>query len=109
MAWNDYRQKWIMIAVQIGGSSLLGEVWYSEADQPQGPWPLACKIVTHKDYSFYNPRHHPYFDQSGGRLIYFEGTYADTFSGAKFPTPRYNYNQVMYRLDLADPRLKLPK
>jgi hypothetical protein len=21
--------------------------------------------------------------------------------------PRYNYNQLMYRLDLADPRLKL--
>lgn len=109
VAWNDYRQKWVMIAVQIGGTSLLGEVWYAEADVPQGPWLWARKIVTHNDYTFYNPKQHPYFAQDGGRVIYFEGTYADTFSGAKFPTPRYNYNQVMYRLDLADPGLKLPK
>ncbi len=108
VAWNAYRQKWVMIAVQMMGTSLLGEVWYSEADEPHGPWRWARKIVTHNDYTFYNPKHHPYFDQDGGRVIYFEGTYADTFSGAKFPTPRYNYNQVMYRLDLADTRLKLP-
>lgn len=109
VTWNAYRQKWVMIAVQIMGSSMLGEVWYSEADQPHGPWRWARRIVTHDDYTFYNPKHHPYFDQDGGRLIYFEGTYTDTFSGAKLPTPRYNYNQVMYQLDLADPRLKLPK
>ena len=109
VSWNDYRKKWVMIAVQIMGSSMLGEVWYSESDRPEGPWPWAVKVVTHDRYSFYNPRQHPYFAQAGGRLIYFEGTYADTFSGAPFPTPRYNYNQVMYRLDLADPRLKWPK
>jgi hypothetical protein len=27
------------------------------------------------------------------------------FSGNPDKTPRYDYNQVMYRLDLADPRL----
>lgn len=109
VAWNAYRMKWIMIAVQSMGTSPLGEVWYAEARRPHGPWPWARKIVSHDSYSFYNPRHHPYFDQDGGRIIYFEGTYADTFSGAKFPTPRYNYNQVMYRLDLADERLRLPQ
>src|SRR5207237_2155347 len=40
--------------------------------------------------------------------IFFEGTYSHTFSGSPEPTPRYDYNQVMYRLDLADPRLALP-
>ena len=109
VAWNEYRRKWVMIAVQLMGNSMLGEVWYCEADQPHGPWSRAIKIVTHNDYSFYNPKQHPYFAEDGGRIIYFEGTYADTFSGAKFPTPRYNYNQIMYRLDLADPRLKMPK
>ena len=44
-------------------------------------------------------------DQEGGRVIYFEGTYANTFSGNPEATPRYDYNQVMYRLDLDDPRL----
>ena len=41
-------------------------------------------------------------------MIYFEGTYTDTYSGVKDLTPRYNYNQLMYRLDLSDPRLSLP-
>ena len=48
------------------------------------------------------------FDQDGGRIMYFEGTYTTTFSGNDDPTPRYDYNQVMYRLDLADHRLALP-
>jgi hypothetical protein len=48
------------------------------------------------------------FDQKGGRVIYFEGTYTAEFSGNTDPTPRYDYNQIMYRLDLADGRLNLP-
>ena len=104
--WNSYRQRWVMIAVQQAGSSYLGEVWYAEALEPTGPWRRAKKIVTHDRYSFYNPVHHPFFDQDGGRLIYFEGTYSQTFSGNPVATPRYDYNQVMYRLDLSDPRLE---
>jgi len=50
--------------------------------------------------------HHSYFDAEGGRIIYFEGTYTHTFSGNPVPTPRYDYNQIMYRLDLADERLR---
>ncbi|MDZ4288041.1 MAG: hypothetical protein U0984_08785 [Prosthecobacter sp.] len=105
--WNAYRKCWIMIAVQhMSKISLLGEVWYAEAASPIGPWTKAVKIATHPRYSFYNPRHHPFFDQQGGRLIYFEGTYTETFSGNPVPTPRYDYNQIMYRLDLDDPRLE---
>ena len=104
--WNEYRKKWVLVGVQSFGTSLLGEVWFAQADSPLGPWRKARKIVTHDKYSFYNPAQHPFFDQEGGRIIYFEGTYAETFSGAPVKTPRYDYNQVMYRLDLADPRLK---
>ena len=104
--WNEYRRRWIMIAVQSLGTSDLGEIWYSEAMQPTGPWTRAVKVVTHDKYSFYNPKQHPMFDQDGGRLIYFEGTYTHTFSGNPHPTPRYDYNQIMYRLDLADERLR---
>ncbi len=108
VCWNRWRQKWIMIFNQFGGdSSNLGEVWYAEADTPVGPWTAAVKIITHNKYSFYNPKQHPYFDQDNGRLIYLEGTYCTTFSGdEKQATPRYEYNQIMYRLDLSDPRLK---
>lgn len=103
--WNAFRKKWILIGVQSFGTSFLGEVWFAQADSPTGPWRKARKIVTHEKYTFYNPKHHPFFDQEGGRIIYFEGTYANTFSGNPVRTPRYDYNQIMYRLDLSDPRL----
>jgi len=108
--YNAHRRRWIAIFLQAGGtSSYLGEVWYAEADTPVGPWAYARKVVTHNKYSFYNPKQHPYFDQDGGRTIYFEGTYSWTFSGSEVTaTPRYDYNQIMYRLNLDDPRLVLP-
>jgi len=108
--YNAYRQRWIGIFVQhFGEPSVLGEVWYAEADTPVGPWGYVRRIVTHNKYSFYNPKHHPLFDQDGGRTIYFEGTYSHTFSGsAEHATPRYDYNQIMYRLNLDDPRMVLP-
>lgn len=107
VCWNAYRQRWVLIAVQqFGTPSFLGEVWYAEATAPTGPWSRAVKIVTHDHYSFYNPAQHSFFDEGDGRQIYFEGTYSFTFSGAKRPTPHYDYNQILYRLDLADPRLR---
>jgi hypothetical protein len=105
--WNKHRERWIMIAVQEGGGeSYLGEVWYLESKQIEGPWGKAVKIATHPKYSFYNPSHHAFFDQQEGRVIYFQGTYAETFSGNPVATPRYDYNQLMYCLDLDDERLK---
>ena len=101
--WNDFRKRWVMIAQKS-----VGEVWYAEGDTPLGPWVYAKKIVSHDRYTFYWPGQHPYFDQDGGRLIYFQGTYTDSFSGNPEKTPWYNYNQIMYRLNLNDPRLYLP-
>jgi hypothetical protein len=100
IAWNAYRQKWILLAEHIGN------VYYSEADEPTGPWRRAKKILGHSAYNFYNVVQHPFFDQEGGRVIYFEGTYTSSFSAAKQDTPRYNYNQIMYRLRLDDRRLQ---
>ncbi len=112
--WNAYRKRYIMIACQAFGATMLGEIWYSEAERPEGPWTLARKIITHankKDdaHDFYNPTQHPFFDQADGRVIYLEGTYVNTFSGNHHPTPYYEYNQIMYRLDLSEPRLNLPR
>ena len=104
---NAYLKRWILIGCQAGGSSsYLGEIWFAQADSPTGPWRSAVKIVTHQKYSFYNPVHHAFLDSKEGRFIHFEGTYTNTFSGAPRATPRYNYNQILYRLDLGDPRLK---
>jgi len=106
--WNDYRGRWAMIVEQADGASRLGEIWFAEADSPLGPWVYARKIVTHDKYSFYNPKQHPMFDKEGGRVIFFEGTYSTFFSGNPDPTPRYDYNQILYKLDLSNPRLVLP-
>lgn len=106
--WNAYRGRWVMIAAELSGTSMLGETWYFEADTPVGPWVYGRKIVTHEQYSFYNPKQHPQFDKEGGRVIFFEGTYTELFSGNPAPTPLYDYNQIMYKLDLGDERLVLP-
>ncbi len=97
--WNEYRKKWILL------SERTGSVYYSEADSPTGPWLRTVKIVGHNDYNFYNVELHPFFDEDGGRVIYFEGTYTASFSAAKELTPRYDYNQIMYRVKLDDVRL----
>ena len=105
--WNEHRKKWILLAGQIGGkSSHLGEVWYSEADHPTGPFPTAVKVLTHDRQTFYNVVHHQFLDRDGGRTIHFEGTYTNDFSGNPDKTPRYNYNQMLYRLDLDAAGLK---
>jgi hypothetical protein len=110
VGWNAYRKRWIMIRCQQYG---LGELWYFEGDTPQGPWVYGQKVISHwrgerDNYSFYNPFHHPEFDKEGGRVIFFEGTYTRQFSAASHPTPYYDYNQIMYKLELDDPRLFLP-
>jgi hypothetical protein len=99
--WNAHRRCWVLIAGQVGGKpSLLGEVWYAEAVHPTGPFARAVKVVTHDRQTFYNVCQHEFLDRAGGRWIYFEGTYTNEFSGNPDRTPRYNYNQVLYRLDL---------
>jgi hypothetical protein len=100
VAWNEYRKRFLLFL------DYSGEVWYAEAERPEGPYGEAVRVVQHNHYNFYNVVHHPFFDQDGGRTIYFEGTYTDAFSDAKEKTPRYNYNQIMYRMHLDDPRLK---
>lgn len=104
--YNAHRKRWVMIVGEaMGSTSNVGEIWYAEAPTALGPWETARKIVTHDRYDFYNVVHHPFLDR--GRYLYFEGTYVNTFSGNPETTPRYNYNQILYRLDLDDPRLRV--
>lgn len=101
IAWNDYRKKWVTIFVEyFGKPSPLGEVWYAESDSPMGPWGTAVKVLSHQDYTFYNPRIHPTLTPEGSPILLFEGTYTELFSKARKATPRYDYNQILYRLDL---------
>lgn len=106
VVWNPYRQRFLRISQALGP---MGDLYHAEADTPMGPWVYAQRVIEHPGYTFYNPFHHPEFDQDGGRVIFLEATYVDSFTTPKpVPTPRYNYNQVMYRLALDDPRLTVP-
>lgn len=114
MQWNPHRERFVDIFTEWNEAhepdeSLFGEVWYAEADTPVGPWVYARKIVTHDNYSFYLPYQHEHFMEGDGQKIYFEGTYTDfKVEDVVVQTPKHNYNQFMYRLDLDDPSLNLP-
>jgi hypothetical protein len=106
IAWNAWRKKWVTEFMEsFGQPSVFGELWYAEADEPVGPWGPAVKILTHDNYTFYNPRLHPEFTSGDSPILIFEGTFTAEFANRPTPTPRYNYNQMLYRLDLDDPAL----
>ncbi len=107
IAWNDFRKRWVTVFMEgFGKPSVFGELWYAEADTPTGPWGTAVKVLTHENYTFYNPRLHPEFTPAGSPVLFFEGTYTKEFAKHAHPTPRYDYNQILYRLDLDDPGLE---
>jgi hypothetical protein len=106
VAWNPFRKRWVSIFTQtLGKPSPFGEIWYAEAGSPLGPWGKAVKVLTHDNYTFYNPRIHPELTPEDASFIVFEGTYTAEFANHAEKTPRYNYNQILYRLDLDDPKL----
>lgn len=91
---NPFRNGWIMIGAS---TATPGEVWYAEAETITGPW---TSVVPLTGLGLGGIAQLPALQQDSGRYIYFEGTLegADT-------VPRYQDNQLMYRLDLKDPRL----
>lgn len=106
LMWNEFRQRWLVIVMEkFGKPSTFGEVWYLEGLSPTGPWGPAIKVLSHNNYTFYNPRWQPGLSPLS-RYVFFEGTYSALFARHPEPTPRYDYNQVLYRLDLDDARLQ---
>lgn len=107
IAYSAYRKRWVTVFTQtFGKPSAFGELWYAEADAPTGPWGPAVKVLSHDNYTFYNPRLHKSYTDADSPILIFEGTYSHTFADRPEPTPRYDYNQMLYRLDLDDPRLR---
>ncbi len=110
IAWNAYRNRWVTVFTQLGGeSSELGEIWYAESESPNGPWRDAIHVVTHDNYTFYNPQIHSSFTQPDSPVLLFEATYTHAFSKTTTPTPRHDYNQVLYRLDLDELAIDGPR
>jgi hypothetical protein len=106
VAWHPWRRKWVTIFTQAGGEgSFLGDIWYAEAPAPTGPWGRAVKVLGHDNYTFYNPRIHAMWSTADSPVLIFEGTFTREFADRPPAVPRYDYNQIMYRLDLDDPGL----
>lgn len=106
IAWNAYRGRWITVFLQSGGKpSAFGELWYAESKSPLGPWGRAVKVLSHENHTFYNPCLHPELTPTNAPFVLFEGTYTKQFADKPEPTPRYEYNQILYRLDLDEPAL----
>jgi hypothetical protein len=104
---NPWRKRWVTVFMEaFGKPSAFGELWYAEAATPTGPWGKAVRILSHENYTLYNPRIHPEFTSTDSPMLIFEGTYTRQFADPPPPTPRYDYNQILYRLDLDDPRLR---
>jgi hypothetical protein len=107
IAWHPWRGRWVAVFMErFGRPSAFGEVWYAEAPTPLGPWGRAVKLLSHDNYTFYNPRIHAETLRADSPVLLFEGTYSREFADRPEPTPRYDYNQVLYRLDLDDPGLE---
>ncbi len=104
IAYNHFKKCWI--AICQGNNP--GEIIYSEADRPTGPWAFARKIIAFSGYNLYNPVIHPWFGKNNDRTIFFEGTYTNFFSSSTDKTPEADYNQVMFKLDLNRPELVMP-
>jgi len=84
IAWNDYRKKWVTIFVEhFGKPSLLGEVWYAEADSPPGPWGGDVKVLSHQEYTFYNPRIHPALTPGDSPVCFLKALTPSRFPGRK--------------------------
>lgn len=106
VAWNAYRRRWVTVFMEaMGKPSVFGELWYAEADALAGPWGPGVKVLSHENYTFYNPRLHPEFTPADSSVLIFEGSYTKDFADRPHPTPRYEYTQMIYRLDLDDPAL----
>lgn len=106
VAWNAYRKRWVMVASGSAGRGAAEHaLWYAESDKPEGPWKLALKVADEAGTSLDNPCLHPFFDQDGGRWIYFETTVSGSAGPMAMRVPRYEQNQMMFRLDLSEERL----
>lgn len=107
IAMHPDGKRWFAIFMEKHGKpSDFGELWFAESESPLGPWTNCIKILSHNNYTFYNPRIHGEWLADNPGVLMFEGTYTQDFADRPIPTPRFDYNQMLYRIDLDDQHLK---
>ena len=106
----DFRLSGVGERPPLKAKKLSFDEWFRDgraADSYEGTVGARTRAVDGPGYEPL-PRSSRALDEDGGKTIYFEGTYTTTFSREGNPTSRYDYNQMIYQLDLSDERLKLP-
>jgi len=96
--YSAYRKAWLLI-----GADEKGDVWFAQSAHVDGPWQSAVQIAMHGGKAFDEVMQLDALDTKDGRLVHFLGTITDE------SLPRYRGTQVMYRIDLDEPRLKPTK
>ena len=63
----------MIITPELMGATRLGELWYREADRPEGPWVHArsSRALTSRatPTTSTSPTQHPILDRDGGRVV----------------------------------------
>lgn len=64
----------------------------------------ATKVATHNisGYTCYNPLQHAFYSTQS--RVYFSCTFVNSFSSNKVKEPLYDYNNMLFGLDLAEVR-----
>lgn len=122
--WNGFRRKYIAIIGARPGPippassrvsstvaappappkpSFDGEIYYAESAELTSGWSNATLVITHAQsgMSCYNPLQLPMYDDDSKGRIYITCTFVNSFSGVVHKQPRYDYNNVVFALDLA--------
>ena len=61
-----------MITPELMGATRLGELWYREADRPEGPWVHTRSSRDDKPgdaHDSYSPTQQPFLDRDLGRVV----------------------------------------
>lgn len=104
---SPWRHRYLWLFTRNAGLFALGELWLAEADTPIGPWRFARKLADHDGYTTYNPMVNP-VRMADDRTLAFQTTYTTFFATESEPTPRYDYNQLAYQVDLEHPDAAVP-
>lgn len=116
--WNGFKQKYIAIIGATPGPvpdalhsvasapkpSFDGEIYYAESDSLTSGWSNATLVITHSEseMSCYNPLQLPMYDDDEAGRIYITCTFVNSFSGVVHKQEKYDYNNMVFGLDLAD-------
>ena len=119
--YNEALGQYLLIT-EYSSTDRRGAIFAGVSSSLTGPWTYVTPVLSHDvtGASCYNPLHMPWMDEEGGRFIYVACSYTamwsdknnpnsqwytcltgvDSYQNCATPVPRYEYNNMVYRLDV---------